>query len=110
MDASRRPAERDVPLSEATQRAVAALDRLGLRPELADLGQGEDPTAWSCRLLRDDGVMPAMAQGTGKGRCDEARAGALFEAVEHYLTGPDLFDPSAVELAESARLAAGPLG
>jgi ribosomal protein S12 methylthiotransferase accessory factor len=108
--ASRIPVERAVPLSEATERVMAALADLGMRPELTDLGQGGDPTAWSCRLLTDDGAMPAMAEGIGKGRCDEARVGAVFEALEHYLTGPDLFDLSAVELVECGRLTAGPLG
>ena len=81
-----------------------------MRPELTEPRQVGDPTAWRCRLLTADGTMPAEAQGMGKGRCDEARTGAVFEAVEHYLTGPGRFDPSAVELAESAGLVAGPLG
>jgi ribosomal protein S12 methylthiotransferase accessory factor len=78
-----------------------------MSPELTDRGGGCDPTAWSCRILTDDGT--ALAQGMGKGGRDEARVGAMFEAVEHYLTGPGLFDPSAVELTDAARLAAGPL-
>src|SRR3954471_18057134 len=102
-----RPAERDVTLPEATMRVTAALDGLGMTADLTDLGGGREPTAWSCRLLTKDGV---AAQGMGKGRNDEARTGAVFEAVEHYLTGPELFDPSAVELAGCARLTAGPLG
>jgi ribosomal protein S12 methylthiotransferase accessory factor len=102
--------ERVVPLSEATKRVMAALADLGLRPELTDVGQGGDPTAWSCRMRTGDGAMPATAQGMGKGWHQEARTGAVFEALEHYLTGPDLFGPSAVELAESAGLTVGPLG
>jgi ribosomal protein S12 methylthiotransferase accessory factor len=96
-----------VTLPEATVRVTAALDGLGMTADLTDLGGGGEPTAWSCRLLTRDGV---AAQGMGKGRNDEARTGAVFEAVEHYLTGPELFDPSAVELAGCARLTAGPLG
>lgn len=109
MNGSRPPVERAVPLPEAARRVMAALAELDMRPELTDLGQGGDPTAWWCRMVTGAGGMPAIAQGMGKGRCDEALVGAVFEALEHYLTGPHLFDPSAVELAESARLAAGPL-
>ncbi|GAA2078837.1 YcaO-like family protein [Actinomadura alba] len=98
-----------VPLAEAAKRVMAALADFGMRPELTDLGRGGEPTAWSCRMRTGDGGAPATAQGMGKGRRDEARIGAVFEALEHYLTGPDLFDPSAVELVGSARLAAGPL-
>jgi ribosomal protein S12 methylthiotransferase accessory factor len=87
---------------------MAALRELGMTAELTDLGEGRDPTAWSCRLLTRDGVI--AAQGMGKGMSGEAHAGAVFEALEHCLTGPDRFDPSAVEAAECARLVAGPLG
>jgi ribosomal protein S12 methylthiotransferase accessory factor len=45
----------------------------------------------------------------GKGSRDEARAGALFEAVEHYLTGSAGFAPKAVALAAPADIAAGSL-
>lgn len=101
--------ERTIPLLEAMRRVMVALAELGLEPELTDLGQGGDPTAWSCRMLTDGGAVPPMAQGMGKGRREEARVGALYEALEHYLTGPALFDPTAVELTESAQIAAGPL-
>jgi ribosomal protein S12 methylthiotransferase accessory factor len=96
-----------VPLPQAARRVRAALAELGMRPVLTDRGRGGDPTAWSCRILANDGTAPA--QGMGKGGRDEARVGAMFEALEHYLTGPDLFDPSAVEPAGAGRLAAGPL-
>ncbi|WP_271220427.1 YcaO-like family protein [Streptosporangium carneum] len=96
-------------LAEAATRVTAALAELGLEPKLADLGRGEDPTAWSCQMLAQDGATPPMARGMGKGRREEARVGALFEALEHYLTGPALFDPAAVELVEAGRIATGPL-
>lgn len=70
---------------------------------------GRDPAAWHCRLREPDGATAPSAEGMGKGRPEEARVGALFEAIEHYLTGPALFDPAAVELVEPARIAAGPL-
>jgi ribosomal protein S12 methylthiotransferase accessory factor len=102
--------ERVVPLQDATRRVTAALAKLGLTPELTDVGRGGDPAAWSCRLLTDEGASPPMAQGMGKGRREESRVGALFEALEHYLTGPDFFDPMSLELVESAHIVAGPLG
>ncbi|MBE3014824.1 YcaO-like family protein [Microbispora sp. NEAU-D428] len=101
--------ERVVPLWDAMRRVTAALTQLGLTPELIDVGRGGDPSAWSCRLLTEEGASPPMAQGMGKGRREEARAGALFEALEHYLTGPDWFDPTSVELVESAHIVTGPL-
>ncbi|MEU8144897.1 YcaO-like family protein [Nonomuraea sp. NPDC048901] len=50
-----------------------------------------------------------MATGTGKGRGAEARVGALYEALEHYLTGPALFDATAVTQADCLEIARGPL-
>ncbi|MDX3104146.1 YcaO-like family protein [Nonomuraea angiospora] len=98
-----------MPLDEAGRRASAALTALGLRAELADAGDGRDPTAWWCRLLGGTGDPEPVACGMGKGRPDEARVGALFEAVEHYLTGPAGFDPAAVRSVSPAALATGPL-
>ncbi|MFB4267066.1 YcaO-like family protein [Nonomuraea sp. GTA35] len=97
-----------MPLAEAGRRSVAALAALGLRAELADVGGGRDPAAWWCGLVSRAGPAP-VACGMGKGGPDEARLGALFEAVEHHLTGPAGFDPGAVEPAAPAAIAAGPL-
>ncbi|TYB61357.1 hypothetical protein FXF51_28260 [Nonomuraea sp. PA05] len=102
------PAEREVPLAEAARRSVAALAALGLRAQLVDMGGGRDPAAWWCGLLSRAGSAP-VACGMGKGGRDEARLGALFEAIEHHLTGPAGFDPGTVEAAAPAALAAGPL-
>lgn len=93
-------------MGEARRRAAVALSALGLRAELVDAGRGRDPTAWWCGLL--DSADSPLACGMGKGRPEEARVGALFEAIEHYLTGPAGFDPAAVEPAAPARIAAGP--
>src|SRR5262245_58277776 len=92
--------ERAVPPAEAGRRAAAALAALGLRARFEDAGAGLDPTAWWCGLYRD--TSPLLACGMGKGRREEARLGALFEAVEHYLTGPAGFDPAAVETVAPA--------
>ncbi|MFG1704135.1 YcaO-like family protein [Nonomuraea sp. M3C6] len=101
--------ERAVPVDEAGQRAAAALAALGLRAELLDAGGGRDPTAWWCGLLGGAADASPLACGMGKGRPAEARVGALFEALEHYLTGPAGFDPADVEPAPPAGIAAGPL-
>ncbi|MFG1687233.1 YcaO-like family protein [Nonomuraea sp. NPDC049269] len=101
--------ERSVPLGEAGRRVEAALAALGLRAELADAGGGRDPTAWWCELLGGAGEVSLVACGMGKGHPEEARVGALFEAVEHFLTGPAGFDPIGMEPAAPAEIAAGPL-
>lgn len=101
--------ERAVPVGEAGRRAEAALAVLDLRAELVDAGGGRDPTAWWCGLTTGADDASLVACGMGKGRPEEARAGALFEAVEHYLTGPAGFDPIGVEQAAPAEVAAGPL-
>lgn len=95
-------------LPVATRRVRATLSALGLRARLVDAGPGHDPCAWWCDLLGEADAV-SVACGMGKGSREEARTGALFEAVEHYLTGPAGFDPGAVALAAPAELAAGPL-
>src|SRR5688572_5737314 len=73
--------ERAVPIGEAGRRIEAALAVLDLRAELVDAGGGRDPTAWWCGLTTGaDDAFPA-ACGMGKGHPEEARVGALFEAV-----------------------------
>ncbi|MEO3876480.1 YcaO-like family protein [Nonomuraea sp. B12E4] len=96
-------------MGEAGRRVQVALAGLGLRAELVDVGEGHDPTAWWCALHDGTGDASPAACGMGKGRPAEARVGALFEAVEHYLTGPARFDPAAVEPVAPAVIAAGPL-
>lgn len=99
--------ERAVPLGEARRRAAVALAALGLRAELVDASRGRDPASWWCGLFDGEGDASLRASGMGKGRPEEARVGALFEAVEHYLTGPTGIDLAAVELAAPAAIAAG---
>ncbi|RBQ15959.1 hypothetical protein DP939_32065 [Spongiactinospora rosea] len=98
--------ERAVPTAEAARRVAAASAALGLRAELVDVGEGRDPTAWWCGLL---GPAGPVASGMGKGHPEQARVGAGFEAVEHYLTGPAGFDPATLTRVAPARLAEGPL-
>lgn len=86
-----------------------ALAALGLRAELMDVCGGRDPTAWWCGLFDGTGNACPVSCGMGKGHPAEARVGALFEAIEHYLTGPAGFDPTAVEGVAPSEIAAGPL-
>ncbi|WP_059006240.1 YcaO-like family protein [Streptomyces specialis] len=98
--------ERSVPLEEASARVLRALEGLGLRPELMRVGEtGDGPTAWRCRLTDRHGVVPAGAQGAGKGRGAEARVGAVFEALEHFLTGPASFAAGQVRLRRAGQVA-----
>ncbi|PZG35433.1 hypothetical protein C1I98_27425 [Spongiactinospora gelatinilytica] len=101
--------ERAVPPAEAARRVAAASAALGLRAELVDVGEGRDPTAWWCGLLAGTAEAGPVASGMGKGHPEQARVGAGFEAVEHYLTGPAAFDPAALTPVAPARVAAGPL-
>ncbi|MEU2790290.1 YcaO-like family protein [Streptomyces sp. NPDC007100] len=102
--------ERAVPLAEAARRVTAALKALGLEAHLTELGDGGEPTAWRCELRTPGGDLAPEAQGAGKGTREEARVGALFEALEHHLTGPTHFVPTAVEHLPAAAVAQGLAG
>jgi ribosomal protein S12 methylthiotransferase accessory factor len=104
---TRASVERTVSLAEASRRVTAALRKLGLHPELTDVGAGGNPTAIRCALLDGSGTMPFGAKGAGKGSQDEARVGAMFEALEHHLTGPSSFTPEHVRLLPAGDVAAG---
>ncbi|MFF8847648.1 YcaO-like family protein [Streptomyces sp. NPDC015127] len=101
--------ERSFSLFEAAQLAEKALQKLGLRPELRDAGNGADPTAWLCILRDSEGRCPPRGGGLGKGSREESRVGAIFEAIEHVLTGPLQFPfqhaemKSAIDVAEQIR-------
>ncbi|MEU6965968.1 YcaO-like family protein [Streptomyces chrestomyceticus] len=97
--------ERSVPLAEAARRVTATLVALGLEAHLTELGNGTEPTAWRCELRTPGGDVAPEAQGAGKGTREEARVGALFEALEHHLTGPAHFEPAAVEHVPAAAVA-----
>ncbi|MCP2166655.1 YcaO-like family protein [Goodfellowiella coeruleoviolacea] len=102
-------AERAVPLAEAHALGLAAMGHLGLRPLLRDLGRDGELTAWTCTLRGPDGVVAPQARGAGKGHRAEARVGAMFEALEHFLSGPARFDHDQVELCPASWLARGEL-
>lgn len=100
--------ERGLAPRQAFARAAAAIAALGLEADLAPILDGS-PGTWRC-VLRRDGVPLRTGLGLGKGGRAEARAGALFEALEHHLSGVEGLDPGGIRLASAHRLAAGPLG
>ncbi|MFI6744435.1 YcaO-like family protein [Nonomuraea sp. NPDC050451] len=97
--------ERTVSLAEAEQRAMTALDSLGLHATLSCLSPDTDPTAWRCLLHASSGAPVPEGVGCGKGHRQEARVGAMFEAMEHHFSGPGAFNPPAVSLWPAAALA-----
>src|SRR5262249_13330759 len=119
--------ERSVSLSEAWDLACEAALELGLKASFRVLGEdpdgedpdvgdpdGEDPDrggnpgATQCRLHYPDGKTASWMMGCGKGHRDVARVGALYEALEHYLTGPEDFRPECLALRSAHRVAAAP--
>ena len=89
--------ERDISLADAEIRVRYAINALKLSPILEEIGVSDNTlTTFSCFLTRFDGSRPAAGSGSGKGNYSEARVGALFEALEHLITGPEFFDSSSV--------------
>lgn len=101
--------ERVMPAHEAEQRALVAAHQLGLRPRVRRLGRHGGMSSWTCELLDAAGHRVPNGLGCGKGGDQDARVGAVSEAVEHYLTGPALFDPDQVVFHDGRDLAAGML-
>ncbi|MBL1068260.1 YcaO-like family protein [Streptomyces sp. 7-21] len=101
--------ERTAPPRHAERLGRVALRNLGLTPLLRRLGSPGPLTVWRCELRDGDGRVVPQGTGCGKGRGQEARTGALFEAMEHYLTGPVFFDPGQVVFRSGAELVSGPL-
>ncbi|WP_153786851.1 YcaO-like family protein [Pseudomonas sp. EMN2] len=93
-----RPAEREYSLDVAKVRVEEQLALLGLRLEETVLGNG----LGSVLMRLSEGATGRIAQGSGKGRLEEARVGARFEALEHYL---DEHQPRQLHLRSSASLA-----
>lgn len=102
-------AEREVSVDEARRRVECALAELGLSPVLSEVGSGPALAVWSCRLLDASSAPAPLGLGMGKGRPTEAHTGAVFEALEHYQTGPALLDMEEITFQDGQRLAAGPL-
>ncbi len=99
--------ERSLLPDAASGRAAAAIAALGLEADLAPILDGS-PGTWRC-VLRRAGVPLRTGLGLGKGGRAEARAGALFEALEHFLSGVDGLVGAPVRLAGAHGVARGPL-
>ncbi|MGY0065017.1 YcaO-like family protein [Streptomyces sp. LZ34] len=76
--------ERELPLSDAYPRGLAAAAELGLDTRVKALREGS-PGTWSCVLERG-GSPVHQGFGLGKGDREAARVGAVFEALEHHLS------------------------
>ncbi|MER6912740.1 YcaO-like family protein [Streptomyces sp. NPDC000594] len=99
--------ERGLTPADAFLRARAAVADLGVEADLAPVLDGS-PGTWRC-ILRDDGEDIRTGLGLGKGDRDQARTGALFEALEHYLSGLHGLRTEEIRTVRAHRLAAGPL-
>ncbi|GLF92996.1 YcaO-like family protein [Streptomyces yaizuensis] len=99
--------ERRLTPAEAFAHAVAAVAELGVEADLAPVLDGS-PGTWRC-VLRRDGEDIRTGLGLGKGSRDEARTGALFESLEHFLSGLHGLRSEEIRPVPAHRLAAGPL-
>ncbi|MFE3021853.1 YcaO-like family protein [Streptomyces sp. NPDC059256] len=99
--------ERSLSLSDAFDRAQSAATDLLVEADLEPILDGS-PGTWRC-ILRRGGEDLRTGLGLGKGSRDEARTGALFEALEHYLCGVEGLDPAEILLVRGHALAEGPL-
>ncbi|WP_422773791.1 YcaO-like family protein [Plantactinospora sp. WMMC1484] len=77
--------ERALSLSEAYLRGMAAVAELDLRVDCTAVLDG-DAAVWTATLWRGDDPVPS-GLGLGKGGSAAARVGAIFEALEHHLSG-----------------------
>ncbi|MFY1697967.1 YcaO-like family protein [Solwaraspora sp. WMMA2101] len=77
--------ERTLSLPEAHQRGTAAATELDLRVDCTAVLDG-DPAVWTATLWRGDDPVPS-GLGLGKGSSAAAQVGAIFEALEHHLSG-----------------------
>ncbi|HGM5582301.1 TPA: YcaO-like family protein [Pseudomonas putida] len=93
-------AERELPLATARQRIDEQLSQLALSVE--EHWEGESVGSARISLRSQAG---ATSQGCGKGLEQEARVGARFEALEHYL---DAHLTHSAHLSEASHLAQVP--
>jgi len=107
--------ERVGSLADAENKVRHAIDKLGLYPSLKEHSlkehdhNGDGPTTWSCDLIGADSVPLDHGSGAGKGNRAEARTGALFEALEHFLAGSDFLDVDKIALRPAACFTTGAL-
>ncbi|MEW1549975.1 YcaO-like family protein [Streptomyces tsukubensis] len=98
--------ERSLSLAAAFDRALSAAAALSVDVDLEPVLDGS-PGTWRC-ILRRGGEDLRTGLGLGKGSRDEARTGALFESLEHYLCGVEGLDPAEVRLVGAHEAAGGP--
>lgn len=102
--------ERDFGIGEAFERAQGAIRELELLSDLTEMVVGPPLSVWTCHLRDADGQLAPDGIGHGKGGREESRTGALFEALEHHLTGPAFFDINDVLWSHGRDLADETLG
>ncbi|MFW9268085.1 YcaO-like family protein [Pseudomonas sp. NR3] len=76
--------ERELTLTQSARQIEAELRALGLESSLRTLG------SWIVSVQAEVGDSRRKAMGCGKGHAEQARVGALYEALEHYLSDPAL--------------------
>ena len=106
-DAPAQSGERALSLAAAYTAGCAAVSQLGLDYELSPLLDA-DPGAWVCKLSLGGKRLP-RGVGGGKGASAAARVGALFESLEHHLSGLDGIDTTCLDLRPAPVVAGGPL-
>ncbi len=92
--------ERAFSLDRARELAEQTLTQAGLRARLHDLDG-----AWRCHLHRFDGTPAPAGVGAGKGGSEQARVGALFEALEHHHSDAHAITAEQLVLRSSRELA-----
>ncbi|MET0492625.1 MAG: YcaO-like family protein [Actinoplanes sp.] len=92
--------ERALTLPEAYRRGVAAAAELALDIDLTAVLEG-NPAVWMATLGRgQDPVHGGL--GLGKGDSEAARVGALFEALEHHLSGLSGLDEGRTRIRQAS--------
>ncbi|MFJ6708493.1 MULTISPECIES: YcaO-like family protein [unclassified Streptomyces] len=95
--------ERENELADALRHGLSAARSLGLEARFVPVLEAESG-AWACEL-RKGATRVEDGFGLGKGAPEAARVGALFEALEHYVSEKDYFDPGAVRSERAHALA-----
>ncbi|WP_329352973.1 YcaO-like family protein [Streptomyces sp. NBC_01261] len=95
--------ERERSLEDAFRQGMTAAHDLGFEVRLRAVVDA-DPGVWRCELwqagkAREDGL------GFGKGSRDAAQVGAVFEALEHYVSGIQYLDRASVRNVRTEEVA-----
>jgi ribosomal protein S12 methylthiotransferase accessory factor len=95
--------ERELTLAQAEQRILAELEGFGLHLDIRTLGSKIVATHASVSSHKPQ----RSARGAGKGYAEQARVGALYETLEHYLS--DHCDTSTAHYIAPAYFSNAPL-